>query len=343
MVTIKQIANLSGVSRGTVDRVLNNRGGVNPQTAQKIREIAKMLNYTPNKVGQNLAVTKKNLRLGMILIDSKSGNPFIQDVIAGADEKTRELEDYGVSVELMTSKMGMIEQQLACIAALEQQKIDGLAIMPENHPRIAEKLRELKEKGIAVVTVNTDIDNSGRLAYVGSNYRRSGETAAGLMNLVTGGAAEIGIVTGSTEILCHAERIAGFQKRIRERYPRLHIAQIVGIHDDDVEGLQKTKQMLQENPNINALYLTAGGVYGCCRAVQNMGLRGKIKIICFDAMPTTCQLLRDGVVMAAIDQQPQKQGRLALDLLFAYLGMGTEPENEYCYTENSIKIAENLT
>lgn len=49
MTTIKEIADLAGVSRGTVDRVLNNRGAVNPKTAEKITEIAQALNYRPNR------------------------------------------------------------------------------------------------------------------------------------------------------------------------------------------------------------------------------------------------------------------------------------------------------
>ena len=51
MATIKEIAALAGVSRGTVDRVLNDRGAVNPETAEKIRKIAKELDYKPNRAG----------------------------------------------------------------------------------------------------------------------------------------------------------------------------------------------------------------------------------------------------------------------------------------------------
>ena len=43
MATIKEIAELAGVSRGTVDRVLNNRGSVNPATAALVRDIARQL------------------------------------------------------------------------------------------------------------------------------------------------------------------------------------------------------------------------------------------------------------------------------------------------------------
>ena len=59
MATIKEIAALAGVSRGTVDRVLNDRGAVNPETAEKIRKIAKELDYKPNRAGLVLAAQKK--------------------------------------------------------------------------------------------------------------------------------------------------------------------------------------------------------------------------------------------------------------------------------------------
>ena len=62
MATIKQIAEMAGVSRGTVDRVLNNRGSVNANTAARVREIAEKLNYKPNKAGLMLAAQKKNLK-----------------------------------------------------------------------------------------------------------------------------------------------------------------------------------------------------------------------------------------------------------------------------------------
>lgn len=75
MATIKDIAALAGVSRGTVDRVLNNRGSVNPATAEKINEIAKALDYKPNKAGLALAAQKRSWKLGVILFSTD--NPFL--------------------------------------------------------------------------------------------------------------------------------------------------------------------------------------------------------------------------------------------------------------------------
>ena len=74
MATIKEIAELAGVSRGTVDRVLNNRGSVNAKTAEKILEIAKAVDYKPNRAGLALAAQKRRLKLGVILFGNS--NPF---------------------------------------------------------------------------------------------------------------------------------------------------------------------------------------------------------------------------------------------------------------------------
>ena len=92
MATIKDIADLAGVSRGTVDRVLNNRGAVNSQTAEKIMEIVRALDYRPNKAGTALAAQKKKYRIGVILFSEH--NPFFDEVMEGVRRKAAELQDY---------------------------------------------------------------------------------------------------------------------------------------------------------------------------------------------------------------------------------------------------------
>ena len=209
MATIKEIAALAGVSRGTVDRVLNDRGAVNPETAEKIRKIAKELDYKPNRAGLVLAAQKKRLKLGVILFST--GNPFFQDVLAGIDEKAEELANYNCTVITKQISFG-VEAQLQTIDELLAEEVNGIAMTPYNDDRIRNRINALYEQGIPVVTLNTDIENSRRLAYVGSNYTRSGATAAGLLQLMTSGTVNIGIVTGSSKILCHTERFAGFLK-----------------------------------------------------------------------------------------------------------------------------------
>lgn len=276
MATIKEIAALAGVSRGTVDRVLNDRGAVNPETAEKIRKIAKELDYKPNRAGLVLAAQKKRLKLGVILFST--GNPFFQDVLAGIDEKAEELANYNCTVITKQISFG-VEAQLQTIDELLAEEVNGIAMTPYNDDRIRNRINALYEQGIPVVTLNTDIENSRRLAYVGSNYTRSGATAAGLLQLMTSGTVNIGIVTGSSKILCHTERIAGFLKTLAPYRNRIHVVDTVEIHDDEVESYEKTTALLSEHSEINALFFAAGGVYGGCRSVEALERKGSVRIL----------------------------------------------------------------
>lgn len=339
MATIKEIAELAGVSRGTVDRVLNNRGSVNSATSEKIREIAKALDYRPNKAGLVLAAQKKKLKLGVILFSTD--NPFFEDVIKGVLNKAEELSDYNCSVVIKKIRFD-IEEQLKAIDELLEEEINGLAIAPYNDNRVRERIDDLFELGIPTVTLNTDIENSKRIAYVGSHYTHSGETAAGLMNLITMGQVQLGIVSGSPNILCHTERISGFCNTVTASYPHIHIVETVENNDDDFESYEKTMALLQSHPEINALFFAAGGVYGGCRAVTSLELEDKIKILAFDKVPTTKQLVEQGIIAATICQQPRVQGSKPLDILFSYLTAGSLPDKEYNYVAVDIRIRENI-
>ena len=62
MITIREIAKLAGVSRGTVDRVLNNRTGVNAETSRIVKQIAEEHGYSPSAPGKMLAAKSKHAR-----------------------------------------------------------------------------------------------------------------------------------------------------------------------------------------------------------------------------------------------------------------------------------------
>ena len=339
MATIKDIAELAGVSRGTVDRVLNHRGSVNEKTAQKVNEIARALNYKPNPAGLTLAAQKKNLKLGVILCPTS--NLFFAAILENVEAKAIELSTFNCTV--VVKQVAFNEQmQLKTIDLLLEEGIHGLALSPVNTPAVRDKVDELVDRGIPVITFNTDLENSKRLAYVGSDYFHGGETAAGLMRLMTHGPIEVGIITGSADVLCHSERIAGFTRIIKENCPHIHIVDIVYCNDDEIESYEQTQKLLSKHPEINALFFAAGGFYGGCRALKAMGLNGKISLITFDAIPSHSSLLEDGTILASICQHPEIQGSKPLEILFIYLVSGILPEKEYLYTDIDIRIRENL-
>lgn len=338
MATIKEIATLAGVSRGTVDRVLNHRGDVNPQTEEKILQIIHDLDYKPNKAGIVLAAQKKNLKLGVVLLGA--GNPFFDDVLLGVNEKAQELAGYNCSVLIRQTEYSL-KQQLDAIDSLLAEGINGLAISPYNDKAVREKTDCLWEQGIPVVTLNTDIENSSRIAYVGSNFYRSGEAAAGLMRLMTRGEVRVGIVSGSQNILCHTERIAGFS-RVIASYPNIRIVDTVNNNDDDKVSFELTKKLLADHPETNAFYFTAGGVYGGCQAIETSAHKSDMTVITNDMVPTTREYMQKGLIAATICQQPFQQGSQPLALLFTYLATGEMPASENNYVDVDIRIRENL-
>lgn len=338
MATIKEIAAMAGVSRGTVDRVLNHRGSVNPQTEQKILEIMQTLDYKPNKAGIVLAARKKNLKIGVVLLGL--GTVFYDEILSGIQAKAAELSDYNCSV-LIRQTYYNLSQQLHAIDGLIAEGINGLAISPYNDPAIREKIDELHAMGIPVVTLNTDIENSQRIAYVGSHFYRSGETAGGLMRLMTHGSIHTGIISGSRDILCHTERIAGFRSAITP-CGRIHILETVNNNDDESESYDLTAALLSRHPEINALYFTAGGVYGGCRAVADSGRAADMTVITYDMVDTTREYIEKGLIAATICQQPFLQGYKPLEILFTHLTSGGLPDAEYNYVDIDIRIKENL-
>lgn len=339
MATMKEIAELSGVSRGTVDRVLNHRGVVNAETEKKVLEIAKLLDYQPNKAGMALAAQKKKLKIGVLLFGAE--NPFFDEVMTGLQNKLEELSIYGCTTFERRISFDL-DSQLSTIDELVELGIHGLILSPYNDEKIQEKIDFLWEKNIPCITINTDLPASKRIAYVGSDYYKCGQTAAGLIHLFTGGIAKVGIVTGSHNVLCHEERISGFKDLLFTKHPGIQIVDIVENDDDDYKSYEAVSELLERHPDLSVLYFTAAGVYGGCRAVLNASLQAPLKVVTFDTVPSTIEMMEKGVISATICQQPEEQGAKSLALLVDYLLTEKLPEETSVYMDLSIKIRENL-
>jgi LacI family transcriptional regulator len=339
MTTVKEIAELAGVSRGTVDRVLNHRGSVNEETRQRVMKIAESLHYKPNKAALTLASQKKKILIGVILLGETSGNPFFEDVAAGVEYQSTKLKDYGCSIHTIRTGYDA-EEQITAIDEMVERGIKGLVITPVDDERLAEKIKQLQQKNIPTITANTDLPDSGRLGYVGSDYYAGGRTAGGLMGLVTMGSGVVGIVSGYKKNQDHQNRVKGFTDVLHESYPQLRVADMKENNDNDVESYIVTKTMLEDHPEITALYYAAAGVAGGMRAAMELS-RNELHIISFDEVETTKELVKQGKIAATISQQPFQQGSKPIKMLFDYLATGVKPP-EFFYTENSIKIRENI-
>lgn len=337
-VTVKQIAELAGVSRGTVDRALNNRGNVKPEVERRIRQIAGELGYTPNRAGKALAYQRRAIRFGIVV--NAQGNEFFDEVLRGARAAIGEYADFGIGLDIRTGKGYAVEQQLAQLEELRQQKVSAVAVTPINLPEIGRKIDALIEEGIPVLTLNSDIEGTRRLCYVGCNYYQSGVTAGGMLRLLRPRGVRAGIITGSVKMLGHNRRISGFSD-VLKGLPDSQVVDLAESLDDSDIAYEETRKMLQAHPEINALYFAAAGAVGGIRAAEELGLHDLTAISCDDTGEVR-RLVQSGRIQATVCQEPFRQGYRAVQILFDAVVNGLSPEEQFCYMDNIIRIQENL-
>lgn len=340
MATIKDIAERAGVSRGTVDRVLNGRGEVRRETRAKVLMAVRELDYHPNKAGKALAAQKKHVKIGIIVFGKDK--PFFDDVIEGMNQEADEASIYGVDF-ILRSLPYDADMQIEAIEELYNEGINGLVISPYKTDKVFAWINKLTAEGIPVVTVNTDIETSDRLAYVGVDALRSGRTAGQLMGMMRNGEpTKVGIITGSHQILGHEERVEGFKEVVAESFPNIEVVFEAESQDDNYKGYQITQQMLSEHPEINAVFFTTGTNYGGCKALEEAGPADKYTVIGFDALQETIEMLGKGIIDATICQEPKIQGYRSLKILTDKVVLNKEPEKVLDYTQIIIKIRESI-
>lgn len=338
-ITVKKIAELAGVSAGTVDRALNNRKGVNPDTAGRIREIADSLGYIPNKAGKALVMRRMALKIGIIIHTAR--HPFFEEVMRGIRDEQEEVSDYGVEVIVKHGKDFDPEDQLRIIEEMRQEGVRALAIVPIHDQRILDKLAEIQREGIPVVLLVSD-ESIECLAYVGCDVRQVGRVSCGLAGLITGGSARVLYLTPSLGILGNETRLRGFQEGIEGRYPGIRLLEVCEMPNDDLLSYRMTLELLKKHREVDAVVSTLAYNNGFLRAVEDQGLAGKVKIIALDMEGSIMDGMRKDQVAATIVQHPHRQGKRALQILFDYLVVGKRPQGRNDYLQCDIRIYENV-
>lgn len=339
-VTLKQIAELAGVSRGTVDRALYNRGRINPDVAERVRSIAKELGYQPNRAGKALAMAKKPIKIGVIVQGTET--PFMQQVLSGVSAAQEELSGLGTEI-LLRKIIGLdIAQEIQLIDELLNEGIDGLALTPVEDDALRQKINELVEQNIPVVTFNSDIDDTKRLCFVGQNSELSGRACASLLSAIIGNRGLVLPISGHHHNRAHVTRAEEFCTEIRRCFPEVELLPISYCQDDNALTQRLTENTLRERPDLAAVYVAANGQAGVCRGLARLGYTASVRVICYDLIPDNIRNLLDGRIDFLIGQDAHTQGYQPIIILFNYLFAGTTPKNQYFYTDIVIKNKYNI-
>ena len=337
MATMDEIAEKAGVSPKTVDNVLNDKGKVADATKKKVLAAAKELDNEPEAAKAAPGKGKKLPKIGFVSFSEEDQRH--KELKLGMQKR---MEDEGYEAEMIVRETPMYaDKQLAAIDEVVKAGIKGLLLTPYNDKRIIEKIDELEDKGIPVVTVCSDIEGTKRTAYVGSDNKRLGQTVGALLGLMSGGHAEVGIITGSRDVLGQEQRIAGFTEKIQKEYPDITIETIAECKNEDYKCYDTLQRIAVEFPTISSFIFTAGGVGGGCKALYQMTARPNYHIITIDEIAATVEYMNKGIITAAICQEPKRQGRKAITILIDAMNKKA-PENEYTFTDINIRIKENI-
>ncbi len=340
MATIKDIAELANVSRGTVDKVIHNRPGVNPETRNKVQQIISQLNYKPNPIGMALANSRTVTRIGIVL--TPAYNQFMQITINGIQHAAKNLKPYGV--EVITRMPAAVDpaEELNILRGFHEDGINNIALFPLDDPYIINYANQLLMGGTSLITFNSRIQEIKSLWFIGQDHVKGGRTAAQLMMKLLPQGGKIGAIISSEYMTCHQDRLNGFEKKLSESPLPYQILDVKPNEDMTEAAFRITLEWLRDCPDLSAIYITGGGVNGVASALKYSGKAGQIKLVCHDLLPDSEQLLREGIIDFVIDQNPFEQGELIVTTLFDYQSSRKIPSQETCSIPIHVRVSESL-
>lgn len=339
--TIRQIAQLAGVSRGTVDRALNHRGRISPEVAERIWKIAEELDYHPGQKKVSEESKTQEIRIGVITQMSESS--FMVQIHQGIRDIERELKERGVALCVRDIISVNEEEQLKAIEDLEEKNIAALAIMPVESEAIRRRLNRLtQEQNIPVVTFNSDIVGTGRSCFVGLDNRKSGSTAAGLMGMLTRGTGKILIITGSFTNSVNGLRVEGFVDEVKRSFPGLELLGVQSSSGDSKEVEQIIVSTMEREPDLAGIFVACMGQSGVSQAFDRVKPEKRPYVIVYDLTLENVEALQNGYFDFVLDQEGYMQGYRAVRRLYDYLIRRQELQPEMMFTDIKIITRYNL-
>lgn len=229
--TIVDIANKTGVSYTTVSRALNGKKGVGEEKRKQIIEEAQKQGYQRNAIAKGL-VSKSTKTIGLIIPDIT--NPFFPEVARGVEDSCRAAE-YNL---FLCNSNWEPDQELSCLKALQQNRVDGLIINPSS----LENIEFIERMGIPVVYLNTRV-NAGNNAYVGVDNLKGAEMAAN--HLVKCGYKRIAFVGGAAHSYSNIERLRGYLMALDKQGIEKDNEMIVNGKFESRSGYEDIKRLYQ--------------------------------------------------------------------------------------------------
>lgn len=307
--TIQSVARAAGVSTATVDRVLNARPGVRAKTQDHVMAVAARLGYfgEPAQEAPDVARLDFVLPAGTNSFMAALGRHLLEEAAMRPHVRANLHVVEGFSAAKLAARLNELRGHT-----------DAVGLVGLDHPQVRDAIMSLRDAGVKVATLVSDIPISARVGYVGIDNRAAGRLAGLLLGrfLPQGGEHRIAVYIGSLAYRGHEEREMGFRSVLAEEFPHLRIAHILEIGDDRERAYLQTRDLLRNDPPAG-LYNVGAGNQGIGRALQESGRQHAAVYIGHDLTETTQRLLLDRTMDAVIDQNPRVEAREVVRMLAA--------------------------
>lgn len=298
-ISISEIVAATGLSRATVDRVLNKRPGVHPRThAHVLRVLARLESDGQPRLEETFAFKRRDAhRFGIVI---QAGETFTRSVLDTV-QKLNNGESSAANLEAAASRSD--EETIERIQTLGRN-LDGIALVSKNIEPVKSVLKELRDAGKHVVALVSDLDATVRNAYVGIDNRAAGQLAAFLLGrcLERAGEAKVAVVVGYFSFLCQEDREIGFRSLLRQRFPQIEIVEVIKGDDSREATYEAALRLLKNRRDIAGIYNVAGGNFGLAKAIDEARLDRHPVYIAHEVNEVTEPLLRKGVIDFLISQ-----------------------------------------
>ncbi len=312
--TIEDVALEAGVSVATVDRVLNGRAAVRPQTVDRVEKAIRQLNYQPDRLAARLARARE-YRFCFVLPEGTNAymSALADEVRAAA---LRMVQEKAV-IDLRLTDVFDAETLASALERLGST-YDGVAVVALDHPRVREAINALVETSVAVVTLVSDVPNSKRHHYVGIDNSSAGRTAATLMGrYLSGRNGKVGLIAGSLSLRDHIERQFGFEQVMLHEYPNLTLLPVRESRDDPKRVQAVAAQMLADHADLIGLYNVGAGTPGIVAALEASGRARKVVYIAHELTDESRHALISGTIDIVINQDAGHEVRSAIRVLMS--------------------------
>jgi LacI family transcriptional regulator len=308
---IHRIAQLAGVSIGTVDRALHGRVGISAATREKVLRIARKLNYRPHPAARILAVGRPQFRIGVCI--PKEIRLFYDQMRAGIFDEARRTHGLGVEIVYRPVK-NLGEHEDREVAALVGEGVHAIIVTPGNPQAVSPAIDKAERADVRVICVTTDAPRSRRSSVVCVDPELSGRLAAELMSKFVSAGSMVAMLTGMLTTEEHRLKAKGFRDGFARDCRGGEVTAVLEAHESASESYRKTRRLIAQHRDLSGVYVSTVNSLPVCRALDD-ARRRDITLITTDVFPEMLPYFRGGTIRASIYQDPYLQGQTAVRLL----------------------------